>query len=194
MCNDAEEVLFSTTTGQELFATRRTLVPGEGTYSFWGSDGIFYMRQGAYMGPPDAALWAWDPHTKTETFLGQRTESICFAGDVHVYGRDKFDYDMPFTLRGWHAKSGQGWTIAEHVKWTECLRGSAVLFAEETSERYASRPRYTLGWANVVTRTTQQLATGVESHRVTDDAVFYTNGRALCALPRPDTAHGPPGR
>lgn len=194
MCNDAEEVLFSTATGQELFATRRSVVPAEGTYSFWGRDGIFYMRQGAYMGPPDAALWAWDPRTKTETFLGQRTHSMCFAGDVHVYGRDKLDYDTPVTLRGWHVKSAEGWTIAERVLWAECIQGPEVLFTQKDDGSNSWESRYTLGWTNVDTRATQRLAGDVESHHVTDDTIFYTTARGLCAVPRADTSHGSPER
>lgn len=192
-CNDAEEVLYSIATGQELFASTKSLVPAEGAYSFWGQDGVFYMRERAHLGPPDGALWAWNPDTKTELLLGHQTHSFCFAGEVHVYGGDQRDHDTPFTLRGWHAKSGRQWTIAENARWAQCLdpQGPAVLVLRDARPRESESRGYNLEWANVVTGTTQRLATDAVSHHVTKDEVFYTTSAGLCVAPRPDASRDP---
>lgn len=173
--SEGSDAFYATEDGVQRYVTRRASVPAEGHNYYWGPDGVFYGRQGGYMGPPDGGLFTWNPRTGEETELGTGTMTVCFLGPHHL-----FQHDPPYRryeagpLSSWVSATGARQQLSANAHAPACAaRAGGVIFWEPV--RPANTPSGlsgTLVFASPERACRQTLAEDVLEFWVSEDHIL----------------------
>jgi hypothetical protein len=181
--------------GTQQYRTERTTTAGEGHYSYWGPGGIFYGRMGAYLGPPDGGLFAWNPRTGAETELGRGTMKGCFIGERLLYRRGlpcRECGSEPGALVTWHYQTGAFQELSSNALHPDCVAGtSQVLFLENwkvpAMEGSGTPPPGSgeLVFSDVERGCRQPLAKGVMQYQALGDSVLVRTADSVWRVSYP---------
>ncbi len=189
---ESYDAIYSAEDGSLLHKTSRTVVPSEEHNFYWGPGNEFYARYGAYMGPPDLGLFAWNPRTGTETQLGQGTEAVCFLGSRNVFQRGLMHEQSSgdaAELVLWNPETGALEALARGAVGPACAKSApAVLFMENMGRpewEYSASPLYDLVYLDVDQGCRQQLGARVDWFRPHLDHVIFQTPEAVWRIRYP---------
>lgn len=167
--------VYSTEDGTLRYQSALGVVPEEGDFSSW-AEGMLLLRQGAYLGPPDVALYVWDIQRETEQKIADGTELPCVIGR-QVFtrkGLSRYADDPVGDLIGFDADSAETRTVAPAVTQWDCGASDLLLLSGAT-----------LSGFDPVTGAHTPISAHAQSFAATPDHLLITTDGALCLMPRP---------
>lgn len=184
---DREVLLYDTSSGAMIYRTDRSVVSGEGEFSYWSpAEGFFFTPVGGY-GDRPFDLYAFRPSRRRENFVGRLVWPSCFVGERLVFFHDVVGGDpVSFgQLATWDPWARQRWELSPTGGDTSCLsHKAAVVFREDVQPdpELFNLEVGTLVYASLPKQRRTVLGGDVNAYVVHRHRLMYSDSRSICIV------------